>query len=569
MGASVPGLVLGVAWLELRTLIAWLGVGLTGAHLIMQLLNALAVVLVFHLATQLGGRLAGAAAVWILIVRIGAPSIARTAALYNTIPLLFLGAVLLLACTAAVERPGALSVTLAALAAAVMANVHLACILTGGSVVWVALLAPRRPFRLAAFGATLFVLATFVVAPPGWLHNVTSLLQSHRPPDGVTGVVTWQSNPVVPWAVFAVGAWLASLAVRTPTWVEYRRRSQGALAVLVPFVAAFLVAPRAGLDANAKYLAHVRAACAVAAALPLAVVADALLRPLRQVNEVLSGIISVFEHSLPFALALCLPFMVTVADERTPTIGDLDTVAHILHDERGWDVERMIENVKAPAPTTILMGLRRLAGEANAPTPVVAAVGDSALLMVLELDDLPQPLPLNWKVVRRSARAAVILVLLQSRVDWKKFEVCMRPANGPEQPCVEAGWRIDETVPTLSVPNMPPSGRSRGTLKLRLPLRPAVPGSSEEIYMPRMHDICGGQIAAISGSKYQIAADRRSAALMAPEPGQTGPSTIEIEWHLDSPECSVWAYDGLPPFFVEGDAASVRLMAAILRKREG
>ena len=29
------------------------------------------------------------------------------------------------------------------------------------------------------------------------------------------------------------------------------------------------------------------------------------------------------------------------------------------------------------------------------------------------------------------------------------------------------------------------------------------------------------------------------------------------------------SYDGLPPFFVEGDAADVQLLEAILRKREG
>src|SRR5437867_2065664 len=45
MSTSIPGLVAGVAWLELRTLLEWLGVGLDGAHLLMQFLNALAVVL--------------------------------------------------------------------------------------------------------------------------------------------------------------------------------------------------------------------------------------------------------------------------------------------------------------------------------------------------------------------------------------------------------------------------------------------------------------------------------------------------------------------------------------------
>ena len=56
----------------------------------MLLVNALAVVPVFQLATQLGGRLAGAAAVWILMVDIGTLGI-RLTTLHNMSFLAFLG----------------------------------------------------------------------------------------------------------------------------------------------------------------------------------------------------------------------------------------------------------------------------------------------------------------------------------------------------------------------------------------------------------------------------------------------------------------------------------------------
>ncbi|MDX2170647.1 MAG: hypothetical protein SF182_26480, partial [Deltaproteobacteria bacterium] len=130
---SIPGLTHAVAWLQLRTVLAGFGVGLDGAHRAVQLLAALGAALLFHLAVRLGGGLAGAAAVWLYLDRIDA--MLRASALYNSSLLLFLGAVLLLACVAVVERPGAGRVTLAALVAALLANVQLACVLSGASVV--------------------------------------------------------------------------------------------------------------------------------------------------------------------------------------------------------------------------------------------------------------------------------------------------------------------------------------------------------------------------------------------------------------------------------------------------
>src|SRR6185369_9678856 len=149
MSTSVPGQAHAVTWLELRSLLAWLGVGLDGAHLAIQISNALAVVLVFHLATTLAGPVAGTFAAWLTMDHV--EQFARATALYNTSPMLFFGAVLVLACTAAVARPGVASVALVALVAAVMANIHISCAMAGASIVWVALLAPRRRLLLAAF----------------------------------------------------------------------------------------------------------------------------------------------------------------------------------------------------------------------------------------------------------------------------------------------------------------------------------------------------------------------------------------------------------------------------------
>jgi hypothetical protein len=270
-------------------------------------------------------------------------------------------------------------------------------------------------------------------------------------------------------------------------------------------------------------------------------------------------------------IALPVPLIKTAADEPTPTIGDLVAVAHTLHDEHGWDVARMLESTKTPYGLPVLAGLRQLGADGNTPSPVAADVGESALLLILEAGELPQPLPSSWKVVRRSARAATVLVFMRSRIDWGKFEVCVRPADSPEQPCEESSLRLDDAAPGMNVRNMPQSeARSRGTLTLRLRLRPGVPGSTQEIFMPRMGDaVCGGHIATISDSAFRVDPDRRHATLSSPAPGQASASTIEIEWDILSPECDGLAYDGLPPFFLEGDAATAGPLEAILRKREG
>ena len=79
--------------------------------------------------------------------------------------------------------------------------------------------------------------------------------------------------------------------------------------------------------------------------------------------------------------------------------------------------------------------------------------------------------------------------------------------------------------------------------------------------------VCGGSISTVSSGASHIDADRRRAILTPTAPGQA--SVVEIEWDVLSPECDGLAYDGLPPFFVEGNAADVDLIEAILRRPEG
>ncbi len=561
MGTSIPGLVHAVGWLELRTLLDWLGMTVDGAHATMQLLDALAVVLVFYLGVQLGGPLTGVLAGWILAVGIGTLGVSATA-LYNSRPLLFLGAVFVLACTAAIERPGAPSIALAALVAAVMANTHLACVLTAASLVWVAALAPRQRGLLAVWGVAVFATAAFIIAPPSWLDDARAVLQ-HRV-GGSTGTPAVGGQQVIRWALFAVGAFAVSFVSRAPAAVAYRRRAQGAFSVLVPFLAPFLIATHFGIDANAKYLAHVKAACALAAALPLGLAATALL------GAVSNRALVIVERALPFALAVVLaiptPLTSTAADSPVPTMADLASTLRILHTHHGWDLPQVVRGLKASEGMLVLEGIHQLHGALDDRDRGSDGGRSTAVLLRLDDAEIPHPLPPGWTVVRHAGRDAWMLIMVRSRIDWDAFEVCERGSEGAEPLCETTGLRPAQGA-HFTVAAMPRADvRSRGTLALRLRLHEGVPNSTEEIFMPRLPNVCGGRIAGLSTDQGRIDDDRRTATLSGREADDG--AVLDLEWDILSPECDGIAYDGVPPFFLEGEAEDIRPLEAILRARE-
>lgn len=568
MSTSVPGQAHAVAWLELRALLAWLGIGVDGTHVAMSVLSALAAVLVFHLATQLGGAFAGALAVWIFMHRMDL--LLRATALYNSSILPFFGAVFVLACVAVALKPGVVSLTLAALVAAVMANIHLACVLTGASVVWVALTAPRARIRLAVYGGVVFAAATFVIAPPTWRHNLTSLLE-HSAGRGLPVTVVAPDDTLMTWMAFAVAAWLLSFAARTPAWLAYRRRVHGAIAVIIPFLAAFLIAPRFGLHPEAKYLLHVRAACAIAAAVPIGIVVTTLLRtqslrPLSAAAERLAPLLVALLVALPGARGITAGALLA-DDERMPTIRDVATVARLLRDEQGWDGTRMRERIKTPYGMAFASGLQQALGSGQASGAVAPDPGALALLLVLEREDLPQPLPASWQVVHHSSQAATVLVVTRSRIDWSALLICTQPADGSAQSCEEGHWEAG-AVTGIFLPHMPPGGAWRGTLQLWLPLREEAVGFATHVAMPRMPFVCGGRIVSASDGIVQVDAGQRSATIAAAKLGATDAPYLKLEWTVGAPECEPIVYDGLPPFVIEGDAESVRLLDTILNTQE-
>jgi hypothetical protein len=557
MGSSVPGLSAGVVWLELRTALCWAGLDLDGAHLVLETLNALAVVLVFHLTTQLGGAVAGGIAVWLFLDHLG--DLLPFAALHNVNLLVFLGAVLALACTAVVARPGAASVALAALVAAISADVHLACLACGASVVWVALAAPRRDVALALFGATVFVVATVLIAPPMWIENVRTLIE--HPSGHATSEPAVRDVRTALWLAFGVAAWLiAGLRRDGPA---FRRRALGPVAVVGPGLALFMLAPHIGINPYGKYLVHLKAAGAVAAALPIAAVLGAIVRRAtsRRVWQRL-------EELAPVALAIVIavPGGLGVGprndanDLDEPTVADLRRLAGMLHDEHGWDAPHVVERMKSP-DGSVVNGLLRI-GDLAALPPVAPDLDHDAVLLTFRSADLPAPLPPNWSILHRAPRRTAVLILVPSRIDWDEIGTCVRPVGVTEWSCRTERSRLDP-VAGATLPGMPPHGTGwQGTLRLSFALHPA---TDTEILIPRRSTVCQGRIVSVPPGS-TLAEDGRR-AVIAPVTA-TDHAAIVLEWEIGSPAC-LTAYDGLPPFFVAADTATLAPIAATERRYEG
>jgi len=327
-----------------------------------------------------------------------------------------------------------------------------------------------------------------------------------------------------------------------------------------------------GLHAEAKYLAHLQAAWAVAAAVPIAAAVRALLRRLTPTTA-LRGI----EGIAPFVVSLLLILPGDVgarthstnsADERSPRIRDLETVVRVLHDEQGWDVSHILEHLKTPYGVSLLSGVPLMPVSGGDTPSAAGSDGGSAMLVMFETSDLPEPMPSNWRIVSRSKRFTTVLILMQSRFDWHDFEVCLQPADGSETHCAASDMHADDAA-RIVVPNMPQPGSGwLGTLKLSFHLRASADPSGAEIFMPRIPMLCAGRIASPSDGALQVDPDGRHATVAVPPLGRDGVPPIAIEWRVGSPDCDVLSFDSLPPFFVEGEAATVRPVAATFRKAE-
>jgi hypothetical protein len=546
--ASVEGVYHEVGWLHFRALAEFVGLGLQSVHLLWQVLSAAGVVLVASAAHRTGGRIAAALSAIFFLTLAG--SAITFLAVFNSVPLLFLGAVLLVSCATAAEQGTALSVALAALVAAVLANVHAAGAVTGAAVVWVALLAPRHRWRLAAFGALLFALATFAIGPVAWTRSFTHVWAAHstapRPraaiPSGLLGVELFCT-------LVGFAAW------RIRRRLPRDRNLDAAAALALPMLLALGLGGLAGLlPMHVKYLAHAVAAnallLAVTAAFPLSWLAERA--PLRARWRSLAESALIGGAALYLALAHFGPPAPLGAFFN---VGDVPEIARELH-ARNWSWSHVYRSLKGPEEIPLLESFGVLAPDWPAGPP-----GDdptNLLVFKVPRQQLPSPLPENWRVPHPDAAYPLVMIFARTALDWNHFEACDLIGDGPPI-CAASRLALaehEQLACAYCVPGMPSFATPTHTVRLRIPVRADAAGSAHEIVMRRGGEICGGLILRTPGGV--PADDLRASWVTRDGP----PGELLIEWQAGTPACQ-HSYSGFPPFFLEGDPETVRQAARL------
>jgi len=548
---SVDGLHHAVAWLDFRALTTFLGFPVDALLWMGQTLNAVTVVLVAHIACRAGGRVVAAVAA--VLATVALSSTMNHSAVYNTLPLPFLGAIFLAVAIEAVARPSFVASALTALLGALLTNVHSGCMLAGVSVVAIALLAPSgRGWRAALSGAA-FAVAAFAMGPASWLLNTAYVWGRlvgrhvpHAPPaaGSVTGALPYA-------ALFGISAYFAIL--------ERRRRAavgQAAAALALPMLGAALAAALTpSVPMNGKYFAYVVAPGAVLLSVPLRAA----------IARFSDDAASAAARFAPFVAAVVLASRAAIpASDHTGllTFHDLAPVPAELA-RRGWSYAHVYRSLKSKDASVILAAFELLASS----YPLGPSGDDPTNVYVLKVASraLPASLPPDWHVVAASGGESVVMAFAPSVLDWSHFEACDRaPRAGGA--CAPSGLTLDASVKpqcTCCVPGMPPP-RPPPALEVNVPIRRIDPGRSWAVSMPRLWGVCGGSVGGIDVEGAHISDDARRATW----PGAIDPSRradVRLRWDVGSPECEHWAYDGFPPFVLEGDADTVSMLEALVR----
>jgi hypothetical protein len=555
--ASVDGVYHAVGWLDFLDLTAFAGLGLGTLHLLLQAFNAIGVMLVAAQARQAWGRAAGLFAAAVCLV--WTDKAVSLAPVYNTTALPFLGAVFLVVSVAAARRPGPASIALTAMVGAVLASVHSACVVTLVSVVWVALLAPRRRAMLAAVGTTVFVGTALAIGPAAWLvsaHHVLSAVTSPRSHHVAAG-----DSAGALWTYATLAA--LSLAARLASPPRHRPLLDVALAIALPVLAGSVAAAATStVSTNTKYLAHVIPSGAVLAA---ALVVAASTR----IAGVLARSASSFARAGAAALAVLLvmlalpglrhrvgPLLEPRARSASLTFDDAEAIPRALA-AHGWTFARAYRSLRSPDAAVILASFETLAPH----FPLGPAPDDPTVVYVAKVDAaaLPRPLPESWEVANQVGGSAVVLAFTQSFLSWEHFRVCDPRGPAGQDNCADSGLSIrgDEKPKCLyCVPGMPPCQRpGEHAMELHLPVR-STEGEAHAIVMPARLLLCSGSIASVPGGPAAVSADRRRATWVEPT-SPDSPGEVTLEWTIGSQECDMNAYSGLPPFFLEGDPRTV------------
>jgi len=562
-------------YLHWRALLYWLGLDANGTYVILLTTNALGVALAALAARRLESRVAAAVAALLMLGSIGVP--VQLNVITDVAPLPFLGAVFLLVALAAHSQDSLGMTAVMGLVGAVIANVYITGVLCGVSAVWIALLSPRRRRTHAAVAATAFGVATFLISPGTWILDA-SLLLSHAGLGNATsknpfGVLDYRLARLTALATLC---WAGAAASGR---LELRRKLDVPFAIFLPLFVPLAIGNWTGrLDAQEKYLAHVIAAVTVGVAVPLVRGAGWLWRWLEhhdaRAADLHFGTTAVERFSPYAAAALIVIGSLPQHGVQDFTFRDLQSVKHVLAEQRGWAWPRVSRNLKTLDDVVRRATLRWPRG-----WPQTGTENDleRAYLLKVPVRRVPEPLPPTLVVAHSTDAYATLLGFACSWIDWRSFRVCVQ-TDGAAERCAASGLptvadpHADDGAAPPGMPVVDVRNPPRQIMTLHLPLQPRQQCPEEWVYMPRLYRMCPGRIVGVDGDSSGIDPSGRWAKLkLQPTAAGPAPQELSIAFELGGRDC--WSdYRGYPPFFVEGDPAAVAPIAALLEQqaaREG
>ncbi|MGH7435166.1 MAG: hypothetical protein ACRENE_05800, partial [Polyangiaceae bacterium] len=557
--ASIRGLFHASAWIHMRILGALGGLGIPESFFFVHALNAASVVLVAHAVARHAGR--GVAAFAALACAVGSFVVADPMTLNSSLAVPFAGALLLVVTIEVVDRPTPGAMILLGLVAGVAANVQLAGVLAGASIVWTAWLVRGRRVRFLALGLAAFAAATFAVAPAAWIANGRWALA------GVTRIAATVHEMDPLRATPGTVTFLELLAVALLVG-RSRRRSAGPLAAAGTSLALPVLGVEVLLSTVPGIVVDARSTSIAmpAVATLVAIAATALVRFVAGVPRPAGQTAMVYVAGLGAGLVTVVATRPSSAlgpqvAERSALVPDVTfaDVEHVAAEfaKLHWSYAHVYRSLRSPVAGDVLSAMGALAP--NYPMGPDGNDRGDAYFLKVDVGGLPSELPPGWTLLRRHGTSASLFILAQAALKWDTFEACDQETGA----CSPSGLRVGEyekPVCPSCVKGMPAGGRTHATrLELRIPVLPAPPGTRWGLRMPRAANFCEGRILGVDGRDAEVSADGRTAEWTAPA-DPAAPGTARILWELASPTCRDFAYRGMPPFFFEGETKTVEAL---------
>jgi hypothetical protein len=554
---NLAGFWQGGAWIYLRTFFSWLGLAPGAVHLLVQVLDALAVGLIAVCGTMLHSRLAGiiaaAIAVWLL------PQSEIIIGLHNSRFMFFPAGLCTLLCLASLRTRKPLPLYLAAVTAAVVANVHAACLPLIISVALVGAL--RSGKRVAAFlywGGVAAVL-TVLLSPGVWSYHLVSLF---RPGASIVQPSASFDLSLSTAEIIGILAILALTArcVLQPLPSSEILSSRALLAVLVPGLLLLLLSGAfVGVERTSTYAIFLIPAFSLATAsagLWLLEYLKPLAGKLRRLDRPIGVASAAIQTIAPCALGGALIWTAVWGDfpqEPKLLFEDLGELKEQLH-SAGWGPDNQYRHVKNPLDQELLSALLVYLPMQSSPVSEEDA-GQNLYVFKASRARLPAALPGNWSVSARDDGSALVVVRSPTWLDWKNFSACTGKGGSAEMECVDSGLRYAPTDYLQIMPPVPglahPSQVLRRRVQIRFPVRIPPVSGYHAIIMPALEFRCRGRIVSVPEGNSKVLPGGREALLASSEEPVAG--TLVIEWIPGGQDCPEIGYGAFPPFFIEAE----------------